>query len=43
MEVSEDDLHDLRLIEVANLRDNGEKLSNFPNLERFNEERQALT
>lgn len=43
VEVSADDLQDLRLIEVANLRDNGEKLSKFPNLERFNEERQALT
>jgi len=43
LDLSENDLHDLRLIEVANLRDNGEKLSNFPNLERFNEERQALT
>lgn len=43
VKLSEDDLHDLRLIEVANLRDNGAKLSNFPNLERFNEERQALT
>lgn len=43
VEVSADDLRDLRLIEVANLRDNGAKLSNFPNLERFNEERQALT
>lgn len=43
LDLSPDDLHDLRLIEVANLRDNGEKLTNFPNLERFNEEQQALT
>lgn len=43
VEVSTDDLRDLRLIEVANLRDNGSKLTNYPNLERFNEERRALT
>jgi hypothetical protein len=43
IKVSEEDLKDLMLIEVANLRDNGAKLTNFPNLERFNEERQALT
>jgi hypothetical protein len=43
VEASENDFRDLRLIEVANLRDNGAKLSNFPNLERFNQERQGLT
>lgn len=43
VDLSADDLQDLRLIEVANLRDNGAKLTQFPNLERFNEERQALT
>jgi len=43
VELSADDLRDLRLIEVANLRDNGAKLTKYPNLERFNEEWMALT
>jgi hypothetical protein len=43
VEVSENDLHDLRLIEVANLRDNGAKLTKYPNLQRFDEERRAST
>lgn len=41
VKVSDEDLYDLRLIEVANLSDNGVKLTNYPNLERFNEERQV--
>lgn len=40
VEVSEEDLKDLMLIEVANLSDNDEKLTSFPNLERFYHERQ---
>ena len=39
VEVSEEDIKDLMLIEVANLSDNGEKLSKFPTLERFYHER----
>jgi hypothetical protein len=41
--VSPEDLRDLRLIEVANLRDNGAKLTNYPNLERFYEEHRTAT
>jgi hypothetical protein len=43
IEVSPEDLRDLMLIEAANLSDNGAKLSNYPNLERFLQERKALT
>lgn len=43
VDVSEKDLHDLRLIEVANLRDNGARLTKYPNLQRFDEERMAPT
>lgn len=35
--VSEQELEDLRLIEVANLLDNGVKLSKYPNLQRIHE------
>ena len=41
VEVSEEDLKDLMLIEVANLSDNGSDLSKFPNLKRFYEDHKA--
>ena len=41
VEVSEEDLKDLMLIEVANLSDNGSDLSQFPNLKRFYEDHKA--
>lgn len=41
MALSPEDLRDLRLIEVANLGDNGVKLTQYPNLERFYKEHRA--
>jgi len=41
IQVSEEDLKDLMLIEVANLSDNGSDLSQFPNLKRFYEDHKA--
>jgi hypothetical protein len=43
VDLSSEDLRDLRLIEIANLSDNGAKLTNYPNLERFYEEHRTLT
>jgi len=42
IEVSEEDLKDLMLIEVANLSDNGSDLSQFPNLKRFYDDYKAV-
>ena len=39
VEVSEEDFQDLKLIEVANLIDNGANIGKYPNLERFHHER----
>lgn len=41
IEISPEDLRDLKLIEVANLSDNGSDLSQFPNLRRFYDEHKA--
>ena len=41
VEVSERDIRDLKLIEAANLSDNGSDLSNYPNLRRFLDEHKA--
>lgn len=35
MEVSPEDLRDLRLVEIANLADNEANLEKYPNLEKF--------
>jgi hypothetical protein len=35
VEIADDDLRDLKLIEIANLIDNGAQLSKYPNLERL--------
>lgn len=42
VDLSPEDLRDLRLIEIANLSDNGAKLTNYPNLERFYEEHRTV-
>jgi len=42
MEVSDEDLEALKIIEIANLIDNGVKLDKYPNLSRRHEELKAL-
>lgn len=43
VDVTEDELRDLKLIEVANLGDNGVNLSKFPTLSRFYDEHRAAS
>jgi hypothetical protein len=43
VEVSKEDWQDLMLIEVANLIDNGANIGKYPTLEKFHEDRKALT
>lgn len=42
VDISADDLRDLKLIEVANLSDNGSDLSRYPNLRRLYDEHKAV-
>lgn len=42
VDISPDDLRDLKLIEAANLSDNGSDLSRYPNLRLIYEERKAV-
>lgn len=43
VDISEEELRDLKLIEVANLGDNGDNLSRFPTLSRFYDEHRAAS